>query len=89
MKMYLNIIRGQLELRKYATVKCVCSFDTISVLHYNELKNVISKNYHCFVFLEQTGVVKFDDKNEKYILTPLGIDMFNYRKMGGVFCISE
>ena len=86
MKMYLNIIRGRLELRNYPTVRCICKFDSRQVPGGNaNLK--INRNIAVFAWLENIGVVKFD-VNE-YILTRYGLDMYLYREYGGIFCISE
>ena len=86
MKMYLNIIRERLELRKYPTAECVCSFNTRQIPGGNaNLK--INRNIAVFEWLENLGIVKFD-VNE-YILTRYGLDMYLYREHGGVFCISE
>lgn len=82
MKMYLNIIRNNLEVRNYPTVRCICKFDSRQVPGGNaNLK--INRNIAVFAWLENIGVVKFDVENSMNVLTTFGRDMYYTRLSTG------
>ena len=77
MKMYLNIIRNNLEVRNYPTKKCVCLFCVDNEAGWKSIANKYNRAImNSFDFLTHIANVCYMDARGNDCLTNNGLDIF-------------
>jgi hypothetical protein len=83
MKLYLNVIRGELEIRAYKTKKCIFCFDSKNVMKWasgreghHVFYNINTNCNDIYLYLVHAAKVIYTDDNGRDRLTLKGLEMY-------------